>query len=409
MSGTARVAKRRDLHDGISIWRLTSRKSVRTVPLPSKKNYDIVIVGAGITGALCAVTLAAAGYEVAVLDRRVPASGSTLASTALIQFEIDTPLLELVDRLGERNATRAYLRSLKAVNDLKTLIDRHGIDAEWAGRPALYIAGNRMGFRGLQAEAAHRRSAGLPCEYLSAAEVQERFGIITTGAILSSGSAEIDPVRTAQSCIRTAARLGATIISPCNVVDVCNAPEGIELETDRNRRVICQRLVFATGYETPSGIPKDAFEIVSSWAIATKRLSAESFWAHRALIWEAADPYLYVRTTRDDRIIAGGEDSALKSPKRREAAIPAKSHKILVKLRRLLSMPKLEVDYAWAGAFAESSSGLPVLRPHPTIDGAFVVLGCGGNGITFSMIASQLIAAWLSGRRDPDAALFAGD
>jgi glycine/D-amino acid oxidase-like deaminating enzyme len=33
-------------------------------------------------------------------------------------------------------------------------------------------------------------------------------------------------------------------------------------------------------------------------------------------------------------------------------------------------------------------------------------VGCGGNGITFSAIAGELIDAWVHGRADPDADLF---
>lgn len=36
----------------------------------------------------------------------------------------------------------------------------------------------------------------------------------------------------------------------------------------------------------------------------------------------------------------------------------------------------------------------------------YAVLGYGGNGITFSMVAAQIIQALLRGERDPDADLF---
>gem|GEM_PF-3691806 len=31
----------------------------------------------------------------------------------------------------------------------------------------------------------------------------------------------------------------------------------------------------------------------------------------------------------------------------------------------------------------------------------FLILGCGGNGITFSMLAIELILKWLAKERDP--------
>lgn len=44
-----------------------------------------------------------------------------------------------------------------------------------------------------------------------------------------------------------------------------------------------------------------------------------------------------------------------------------------------------------------------VPRKHRT----FAVLGYGGNGITFSMLAAQILRGAITGARDPDEALFA--
>ncbi|MGL4397464.1 MAG: NAD(P)/FAD-dependent oxidoreductase [Hyphomicrobium sp.] len=385
------------------------RRTVRTKTLTSDAAVDVVIIGGGISGALSALTLSAAGESVAVVDRRQPGSGSTLASTAMIQFEIDTPLTELAAKIGRRKAERAYRRSFEAVADLGALIRDHGLHANWQERSALYLAGNAMGHRALQAETVARRRIGLPSTYLDGKEVAARFGIDTTGAIFSDGAAELDPAQTSASCLRAAQANGATVYAPCEIVDVQTVGRSIEARTANGLKIVCRRLVFATGYEVVSGIPRSAFDIVSSWAIATKPLPADTLWEGRCLIWEAADPYLYLRTTADHRILAGGEDSGLIDPARRSAAIPQKSQKLIGKLRRLLGKPELTVDYAWAGAFADSPTGLPIIRPHPAIRGAFVILGCGGNGITFSVIAANMARRWVSGRRDADAELFDGN
>ena len=60
----------------------------------------MLVVGGGITGALIADELSAHGHEVAVIEQRDIGWGSTAASTALLQYEIDTHLLELAERYG---------------------------------------------------------------------------------------------------------------------------------------------------------------------------------------------------------------------------------------------------------------------------------------------------------------------
>ncbi len=402
------LTRKRDLHDGRSVWADSAGRTVRTRSTLGKLQSEIVIVGAGISGSLCALELAAAGHDVVVLDRREPGSGSTVASTAMIQFELDTPFIELVKKIGRAKAVRAYKRSFKAVADLGKLIAKHDIDASWRDRQALYLAGNEMGFRGLQAEVVARQAIGLPSEYVSQDDLMSRYGIDKTGAILSDGSAELDPATTAASCLRAAQRLGAVVVSPCTVVDAVSTRDGIVLNTATGEQITSKKAVFTTGYEVIAGIPRDAFDIISSWAVATQPLSVSELWPGRCLIWEAADPYLYLRTTADNRILAGGEDSKLTSASRRAAAIPAKSKALLRKLQTLLGKPDLKIDYAWAGAFADSPTGLPVIKELPNLPGAMAILGCGGNGITFSTIAAQIVRQWAAGKKDSDLDLFAG-
>src|SRR5687767_8921077 len=78
-------------------------------PLERDARCDVAVIGAGITGALIAETLSSAGHHVLVLDRRDVATGSTSASTALLQYEIDSHLADLEARYGEELARTAYL------------------------------------------------------------------------------------------------------------------------------------------------------------------------------------------------------------------------------------------------------------------------------------------------------------
>jgi glycine/D-amino acid oxidase-like deaminating enzyme len=81
---------------------------------------------------------------------------------------------------------------------------------------------------------------------------------------------------------------------------------------------------------------------------------------------------------------------------------------LINKVRKLLRKPDLEVDYAWGGAFAESPQSLPVFKTVDGVPGAFAVLGSGGNGITFAMLAASIVQSWVTGHTDPDAHLFRG-
>lgn len=61
--------------------------------------------------------------------------------------------------------------------------------------------------------------------------------------------------------------------------------------------------------------------MISTYALAT-RPQPRKLWPRQAFVWEASDPYLYMRTTDDGRVICGGEDEEFKDEARRDALIP---------------------------------------------------------------------------------------
>ena len=62
---------------------------------------DVLVIGGGITGALIAFQLSGEGYKVVIIDKRDVSLGSTCATTALLQYEIDEPLYRLMDIVGK--------------------------------------------------------------------------------------------------------------------------------------------------------------------------------------------------------------------------------------------------------------------------------------------------------------------
>ena len=87
--------------------------------------------------------------------------------------------------------------------------------------------------------------------------------------------------------------------------------------------------------------------------------------------------------------------------------LASKAKTIIGKLCALVPDLKLEPDYAWSGAFGESTTSMPLIGPIPDMARGYAVMGFGGNGITYSVIASQVIGDAIRGRPDRDADLCA--
>jgi len=352
-----------------------------------------------------ALSLAKRYDRVVVLDRRMPAHGSTMASTAMLQFEIDTPLTELADRIGHAKAARAWRRSWRATQKLVKIVQRESIRCGLRRADTLYLSGNDMGSRGLQGECKARNRIGLPGEYLDAGALRDIYGIDRTGAILSPGAASADPVQLAAGLLRAALARGARLYAPVEIGNVAATEHGVILDTGKHF-IEARHAIFCTGYEKLKGIPERGTKITSSWAFASRPRAAVPSWLRHTLVWEASTPYLYMRTTPDGRLIVGGEDEDIDLASYRARSLARKTGRLLTKAKELVPDLDVTVSKRWAGAFGESEDGLPVIDHVPGMPSCIAVLGFGGNGTIYSLIASEIVPTLLRGRPDADAALF---
>lgn len=124
-------------------------------------------------------------------------------------------------------------------------------------------------------------------------------------------------------------------------------------------------------------------------------------------MWDAADPYLYFRSTPQGRLIVGCEDEDSPDRNADPALLATKAAAISAKLRDLTGIDIGKPAHVWAAPFGNTTDGLPIIDRVPGHERVFAVMGFGGNGITFSMISAQIVAAAIAGTPDPDAALFA--
>ena len=399
------ATQHRKLRTGRSVWQSLALPKIPTQRLSRDLSCDVVVIGAGISGALIAERLTEDGLDVVIIDRRGPLAGSTTASTALLQYELDFPLSRLAKRIGLERAQRLWRRSKLALDALDERLHRLGLDPHVTRRSSLYLQGDELDAEGLREEAQARRQAGFEVSFLDRGEVKRTYGISHRAALLGHGSLEADPRRLAAGFLRTALARKARLYAPAEAVDIEPQANGAVVKTKAGPELRARAVIFATGYEMPTGVPRKGHRITSTWALAT-RPQARAAWPDKVLISEASDPYLYLRIGPEGRIICGGEDEAFVDEKKRDALIPQKIAALQEKLVRLMPQVRPEADYAWAGSFGASPTGSPSIGAVPGMRNCFAALGYGGNGITFSMLSAQILSTAIAGQDDPDGDLF---
>ena len=352
---------------------------------------DIVVLGAGISGAFVAECLSREGLDIVVLDKRDVGGGSTSASTALLQYEIDMPLVELSNRIGRRDAEECYRLCHDSIDSIDRLVAKLRVECVFQRRKSVYLACETSDAALLRTECAARQAAGIDVEYWDESEVAARFSFSRPAALVSQTAAELDCHRLTHALLARAAANGARIFDQTLVNKFETAVDGVRLQTNRSCKIVADHAVFATGYEAQELLPKRVVKLKSTYAIASEPLREFPGWWERCLIWETARPYLYLRTTDDDRALVGGEDDHFRNPARRDRLVTKRTDQLAKRFGEMFPAIDLEVAYRWAGTFGETEDGLAYIGQIRQMPRCYFALGFGGNGITYSMIAAEII------------------
>ena len=143
------ITHEKGLRAGVPVWFDQRKPPVRHQASTGDLSTEVLIIGAGISGALVAEHLTSHGFEVVLVDRREPLTGSTSASTALLQYELDLPLMKLSRMVGVKNAETIWRRSRLALEALAARSRRLGIEANLTRRDALYLSGDERDAKAL--------------------------------------------------------------------------------------------------------------------------------------------------------------------------------------------------------------------------------------------------------------------
>jgi len=371
---------------------------------------DAVVLGAGITGAMIAHELVDAGFDTVVVDRREVAWGSTAASTGLLQYEIDVPLTDLMAMRGRECATRAYLACRDAIGKLDQLARTVAADVGFERKRSLYLASTPEDREKLRAECDLRREIGIDVDFLSDSDICARFPFRRSAALLSYDAAQVDTYGFAHALLRYAAARGLRVFDRTPVVDIDASRRGVRLVAENRCVIRARHLVFATGYETRDYFDESVAKLASTYAVASEPLPPRETWGEdECLIWESGRPYLYLRTTSDRRVVVGGEDEPFRDAKRRDRLLPAKTETLVGRVKALFPDTDFRPAFAWTGTFGDTKDGLAYVGAHPRWPSSLFALCYGGNGITYGVLAAELVRDALRGRHNDNADLFRFD
>lgn len=162
------------------------------------QSYDVVVVGAGISGAATAYYLKKAGVgDVALFERHDAGSGGTGKSAAIVRQHYSTALMAKV--------------ALQSVDIFRNLSDELGSDVGYAAAGYVFVPPAES-VETAQRAVVMQRDVGIATGWMTPAELAERFDWLNTEGLVG-GAYEprggfADPLRSVEAYVKAFQRLG---------------------------------------------------------------------------------------------------------------------------------------------------------------------------------------------------------
>ncbi|HCA06863.1 FAD-binding oxidoreductase [Chryseobacterium sp.] len=389
-----------DLKSNEPFW-LIKNGLIESYPsLKSNENCDVLIIGGGITGSLIAHQMISDGYKTILIDKREICNGSTSATTSMLQYEIDVPLYELIEKIGKKGAVASYKACSDAIDNLEKLTKLIKSDAGFQRKKSLYFASKKKDVKWLQEECKARKNAGFNVKWLEAEQIVEQFGFENTyGGILSKQGASIDAFKFAHELLEHNVKKGLKIFDKTEMKKV-EYQKGINVITlDSGFQIKAKKVIYCIGYESKNLLKENFVDLKSTFAIVSEIDDDKFKNISSTLVWNTDDPYIYMRTTDDGRLLIGGGDEDFYDAEKRDALLDKKEKEILKNLKRIKPDYHFYTDFVWAGTFGETKDGLPYIGEHKKFKNSYFVLGFGGNGITFSVTGMDMASQFMKNKK----------
>ncbi|WP_338463201.1 FAD-dependent oxidoreductase [Brevibacillus borstelensis] len=396
-----------DLHTGTFYWpnRLPDPPSYPA--LDSDLSCDVLIIGAGISGAQCGYYLSELGQDVVIVEKGRAGLGSTCTNTAVLQYAGDKMAHELADSFGETAAIRHLKLCREAIDDMEAAIRDIGRDTEFERRDSLYYASAKKDVAKLEKDFALLTRNGFSLDLLTEKQIRQRYPFSKHAALYIYGDAEMNPYAFTLGLLETAHARGVRIYENTKITGKKLNKDGTAfILTDGRCQIRARTVIVAAGCESLAFKREQNASVISSYAVISNPVDDLSMWSDRTLIWETARPYMYMRTTKDNRIIIGGLDEKTASANKRDSMLPQKREKLIQKFNELFPGLNVQPAYQLAAFYGGSRDGLPMIGMYDDYPGWYFLFAYGDSGIVYSKLLAKILRDVIISGSHPDLGLY---
>lgn len=393
--------------NGNIYWR-EKTKIQKTYPyLTNNTSCDVLIIGGGITGAITAYFLANEGLNVIVAEKNIIGFGSTLANSALLEYQLDLNMYKLEKMLGENTAKKIYKLCLNAIDKIENIDSKFDKNTGFKRQDSLYYSSKFMQKSNMSKEYNIRKNAGFDALFL-----EKHNTINLNSAILTkNASAIINPYEFTQNLFEYLNSFeNVKVYENTEIVDIKPRYENVICKTNNDFEILAENVIFTSGINTLKylNVPTDIYQ---KFIIVTKPIDKIKSMNVNFTARDTSEPYHNIRFTENGRIIFSGEDVKLNDRRLDEKYIASIAKN---KYRRLYSsmertfngLGDIDVEFAFNGTCPLTKDSLPIIDEIPNMPNCFCNLGLGSNGILYSVIGADILKDAIKGFYTKDMYMF---
>jgi gamma-glutamylputrescine oxidase len=345
----------------------------------SEGRAEIVVIGGGVTGCACALTLAERGVRVRLYEAREVAAGASGRNGGFALRGAAVPYDEARSELGDERARLLMEVTERALDRMEEL----------AGDAFRRVGSLRLAFDDDEREALRRehdalRDHGFAVEWVD--ELEAPLDRLYRGAILHPRDGALHPARWVRRLAAHAANAGAEIREGERVTIE-------ELDADV--------VVVACDGFIPQLLPELPVRATRGQVLATEPLREHRYDRPHY----ARGGYDYWQQLPDGRLVIGGHrDASLASE---DTDVEETTSLIQDRLEALVEQlvgHRPEVTDRWAGIWGTTPDRVPLVGE--VREGVWVAGGYSGHGNALGLACGDLVARAILGEHPPELALF---
>jgi D-hydroxyproline dehydrogenase subunit beta len=370
-----------------ALLRPASEASVRETT--NQSAYDVVIVGAGIVGAACALAFAERGMRVMVVDREIVGGGATAAGMGHIVVMDDSDAQFALTRYSQR----LWQKLRPQLPD----------DVEYEQCGTIWVAADEQEMAEVWRKQRYYRDRGVPAELLDTRQLKQlepnlRDGL--AGGLLVPEDGVLYPPCAARFLIEQAQKQGAKIRVGAPVVKIgagkVRFADGVEIAG--------QIIVNASGSGSPELTPgievrkrKGHLVITDRYPEFVRHQLVELGYLKSAHSHTSDSVAFNVQPRRTGQVLIGSSRQYGAEHKEVDQEILARM--VQRAQEYMPGLGRISAIRVWTGFRAATPDKLPLIGPWPGDRTLFLATGHEGLGITTSLGTARVLVDQITGTK----------